>query len=111
MNSQWNSLSSIVQVDDIKLKISNEKSVVIFKHSTTCSISAIAKSRLEDLEINDSFDFYYLDLLSYREVSNYVADAFEVVHESPQILVIKDQECTYENSHLGIDIANLASQI
>ncbi len=80
---------------------------MIFKHSTTCSISATAKSRLErqwaDVGLGQVTP-YYLDLLSYRPISNKIAEEFSVRHESPQLLVIKDGECQYHGSHLGINL-------
>ncbi len=55
--------------------------------------------------------FYYLDILRYRPVSNRIAEDFSVYHESPQILLIKNGECTYDESHNGISMADIAEQI
>jgi bacillithiol system protein YtxJ len=75
---------------------------VIFKHSTRCSISSVAKNRLERSSAPSGADFYYLDIISYRSISNKVAEVFKVHHESPQVLVIKNGECMYDESHMGI---------
>ena len=75
---------------------------MIFKHSTRCSISAVAMQRLKRGMVPGEFDFYYLDLISYRSLSNQVADQFDVTHESPQILVIRNGECVYDESHMSI---------
>ncbi|WP_205503530.1 bacillithiol system redox-active protein YtxJ [Rufibacter psychrotolerans] len=103
---QWHSLTSTEQIDQIKEE-SKEQPIVIFKHSTTCSISATAKSRLER-QWDDAglgrVKPYYLDLLSYRPVSNEIAQSFNVRHESPQLLLIKDGQCQYHGSHLGINL-------
>ena len=75
---------------------------VIFKHSTRCSISALALQRLQKVSQPSDIDFYFLDLLSYRSLSNYIAEVFDIPHESPQILLIRNGECVYDESHMGI---------
>ena len=81
---------------------SHTRPQVIFKHSTRCSISAVAMQRLKRGMVPGEFDFYYLDLIAYRSLSNQVADQFDVTHESPQILVIRNGECVYDESHMSI---------
>ena len=83
---------------------SQVKSQVIFKHSTRCSISAVALQRLQKAQQPSDLDFYYLDLIAHRHISNKVAELFKVHHESPQILVIRDGECIYDESHLAISM-------
>ena len=83
---------------------SQVKPQVIFKHSTRCSISAVALQRLQKAQQPSDLDFYYLDLIAHRQISNKVAELFKVHHESPQILVIRDGECIYDESHLGISM-------
>ncbi|WP_181306669.1 bacillithiol system redox-active protein YtxJ [Rufibacter sp. XAAS-G3-1] len=103
---QWNPINSIEQIEQIKEE-SREQPVVIFKHSTTCSISATAKSRLERQWADAGLENvkpYYLDLLSHRPVSAEIAQSFAVKHESPQLLLIKDGQCHYHGSHLGISL-------
>ena len=83
---------------------------VIFKHSTRCSISSVALRRLKGSNENTTINIYYLDLLQYRSLSNKVAEVFKEHHESPQILVIKNGECVYTESHLGITVKELLQQ-
>ena len=83
---------------------------VILKHSTTCSISKMALARLERAEAPTSIQFYYLDLLNYRAISNAIADKFSVYHESPQILLIKNGECIFDESHGGIQMEEIVEQ-
>lgn len=71
----------------------------------------MAKSRLERNEQPESGDFYFLDLLRYRSLSNQIAEDFAVTHESPQILLIKNTECVYEESHNGIQMDEIMEQI
>ncbi|QMU31636.1 bacillithiol system redox-active protein YtxJ [Adhaeribacter radiodurans] len=101
---KWHTLTSGEQLENIKAE-SLKQPVIIFKHSTSCSISATAKSRLErqwDEAGLENVKPYYLDLLSYRSISNQIAATFDVRHESPQLLLIRDGECTSDWSHLGI---------
>lgn len=106
----WINLNSVQQLADIK-ELSKTRPQVIFKHSTRCSISNMAKSRLERNEHPQSGDFYYLDLLNNRALSDQVAEDFAVTHESPQILLIKNTECVYEESHSGIRMDEIIEQI
>lgn len=100
----WKTLTSPAELDTV-LAESHQRPVVIFKHSTTCSISATAKARLErqwDSASLDGVAAYYLDLLRYRPVSNEIATRLRVQHESPQLLLVQEGVCTYDASHLGI---------
>lgn len=102
----WINLTSEEQLHHIKAN-SNTKPQVIFKHSTRCSISGMAKSRLERSIQPDEVDFYYLDLIRNRSISNKIAQDFKISHQSPQVLVIKNGECTYDESHSGIDMEEI----
>lgn len=97
----WLSLNHIKDINNILAK-STEKYQLIFKHSTRCSISIMAKARLERSVFPEQIDFYYLDLLNHRDISNALAEQFSVYHESPQVLLIKNGECIYDESHNGI---------
>jgi bacillithiol system protein YtxJ len=93
---------------------SKNKTVIIFKHSTSCSISAMALNRLERSWKEDemaNIDAYYLDLISFRNISNTIAQKFSIEHQSPQILVIKNGVCTYDNSHMGISYQAIKDQV
>jgi bacillithiol system protein YtxJ len=105
----WITLNDIQQVDTI-IAASKTQPVVIFKHSTRCSISSMAKSRLERSEVPSGVQFYYLDLIAHRDVSNFLAEHFHVHHESPQVLLIKDGECVYDESHNGINMDEIEKQ-
>ena len=105
----WIALTSEQQIDEIKEK-SNNQPIVIFKHSTRCSISSMAKNRLDRATPNENISFYYLDLIRYRSVSNKIAEVFNVYHESPQILLISKGECVYDESHGGIQMEEIEEQ-
>ncbi len=105
----WNNLISAAQLEDI-IHSSFEQPQVLFKHSTRCSISNAALGRLERNWKNEEFSgitTYYLDLLKYRDVSNAIAERFQIAHESPQVLVIKNGICIYHVSHTEIDYHDL----
>lgn len=106
----WIDLSSENQLKDI-IASSYDRPQIIFKHSTRCSVSSIAYSRLKKSDPITHADFFYLDLLSYRQLSNKIAETFSVPHESPQLLLVKNGECIYEESHLGITADNLLEQL
>ena len=86
---------------------------IIFKHSTRCSISLMAKRKFEmDWEsIPENINLYFLNLINYREISNAIADVFQVHHQSPQLLLIKDGECIFESSHGEISADETAELI
>ncbi|MCG7858009.1 bacillithiol system redox-active protein YtxJ [Flavihumibacter sp.] len=106
----WKELNSSAQLAELHKK-SFERPLVIFKHSTRCSISSMAKSRLERSSPPEGIDFYYLDLIRYRPVSDQVAKDFDVWHESPQILIIENGACIYDESHSGINMAEILTSI
>ena len=105
----WIDLTDESQLETIKA-LSNQQPVVIFKHSTRCSISSMAKNRLDRSTAPDSILFYYLDLLRFRPLSNKIAETFQVHHESPQVLLIRNGECIYDESHGGIDMTEITEQ-
>lgn len=102
-------MTTEAQLEQIKAD-SFQKPQVIFKHSTRCSISAVARQRLQKGALPPEIDFYYLDLLSFRSLSNQIADLFGVQHESPQVLLIKNGACIYDESHLGISMSEIVGQ-
>lgn len=106
---KWIPLTTEDQLEIIKEKSSSNPQV-IFKHSTRCGTSSLAKSRLEKGTAPDGIDFYYLDLITYRSISNRVAEEFKVNHESPQVLLIKNGDCVYEESHIGIQMDEIIEQ-
>jgi bacillithiol system protein YtxJ len=102
----WIDLQTETQLEEIREK-STDRPQLIFKHSTRCSTSMLVKNRLERSGQPDAIDFYYLDLIRFRPVSNKVADTFRVHHESPQILLIRNGQCVYDESHMGITMNDI----
>jgi bacillithiol system protein YtxJ len=103
----WIPLINEHQLDEI-IAQSHKKTQVIFKHSTRCIISRTALKNFEaTYNQNLEIDLYYLDLLNYREISNEIVDRFNILHESPQLLVIKNGTCVYNESHEFIEASQL----
>ena len=102
---EWKKLDSASQLESI-IEDSHTNPQVIFKHSTTCPISGMAKRRLEG-GWNLDFAPYYLDLLSYRSISNAIEDKFSVRHQSPQIILVSKGAVVYDESHLDISADEL----
>jgi bacillithiol system protein YtxJ len=106
----WTSLETAEQLNTIKQQ---QGYSLIFKHSTRCSISMMAKRRFElDWEnLPKDMPLYFLDLIQHRDISGQVAQLFQVHHESPQLLLIKDGECILDQSHGGISVDETLSEI
>ena len=105
----WIPLNNEAQLNLIVEK-SKSKPQLIFKHSTRCGISRMVINQFieaYDFDQKD-FDLYFLDLLSYREVSNEVAYKFQVLHESPQLIIIKNGRVEAHASHGGIQQIDLS---
>lgn len=107
---QWKNITDLNQIGEIKKETGYS---LIFKHSTRCSVSSMAKKRFElDWEaIPADTRLYFLDLISYRAISAQIAETFQVHHESPQILLIKDGECILDASHSDISAEEVAEVI
>ena len=105
----WIPLDEEKQLEKI-IERSQNTPQVIFKHSTRCSISSMAKNRLDKNDQPEGIDFYYLDLLKHRNISNKIANDFKVQHQSPQVLIIRDGKCTYTESHSGIMMDDIVAQ-
>ncbi|MFN4080497.1 MAG: bacillithiol system redox-active protein YtxJ [Saprospiraceae bacterium] len=111
MALEWKVLADRSQLDELLVR-SHERLQIIFKHSTRCEISAIAKYRLEtDWNLEDQCDIWYLDLIQYRSVSDLVAESLSVSHESPQIILILNGESIHDASHLDISVSEIREAI
>lgn len=95
------------------IKESHQKPVLFFKHSTRCSISSVAIQRIErEWKIDEAtVKPYLINVVEERPISNEIAQAFNIRHESPQALVIRNGKCVYHASHLGIDYEDIAGLI
>lgn len=109
---RWRALTETNQLEDI-VEMSYSQSIIIFKHSSRCHVSARVKNHLESEWPENLIESspYFLDLISFREVSNKVSEKFSIEHQSPQVLVIRDGECNYAASHSDITTLSLAERV
>ena len=107
----WIPLTDLGQLNEI-MDLSHEQPVVIFKHSTRCSISRMALKQFEnEFDLEGTVTPYFLDLLNHRDISQEIATRFEVYHQSPQLLLIKEGKSIYDVSHSDIDAVVLKEKI
>ncbi len=111
----WNKLESESDLSDLinNSTTNTDKYFIIFKHSTRCPVSAMLLYRLEKnwSDLKEFVSPYFLDLIKYRSVSNKVEEILAVRHESPQVLLIKNGNCIYSQSHHLISVDDLNQQI
>lgn len=112
LNEEWKELTTTDQIEHIKA-VSKSKPVAILKHSSRCGVSSSVLNRLkEGWDISaDQLEFYFLDLIAYREVSGAVEDTFNVRHESPQLMVIKNEKVIFQRSHFDIKMKELKNVV
>ncbi len=107
----WHQLTSMQQLEDLTEE-SKDHPVFIFKHSTRCSISRMALKQFErGFETDKTVTPYFLDLLENRDISNKISENFHVLHQSPQLLLLKNGEVVYHASHNDIDAEDLIEKI
>ncbi len=109
----WNKLENINHLNAIDGE-SKDKKVLIFKHSTICSISSTSLDRIErnwKEENTRKIKPYYLDLLAHRNISNEISSRYRVLHQSPQLLIIENGICIYRASHLDINYTEILQYI
>jgi monothiol bacilliredoxin len=99
----WLDLTDINQIEAITLQ-SNEKPILIFKNSTRCGVSRMSLKNFEsEYDLNEiPIDLYFLDILKYRSISNEISIKFKVQHQSPQVIVLKNEKVIYHDSHFSI---------
>ena len=107
----WIPLTDLGQLNEI-MELSHQQPVAIFKHSTRCSISRMALKQFEnEFDLEGSVTPYFLDLLNHRDISQEIATRFDVYHQSPQLLLIKEGKSIYDASHSDIDAVELKRRV
>ena len=109
----WKELANGELLNQIREE-SRQQPILIFKHSTRCGISSMAKNRLERYwteQDSQRVQPYLLDLIRYRDISEDIVKEYGVHHESPQVLLIMNGECIYDASHMGIDYQDIVQRI
>ena len=106
LNFDWNYIVNKIDLQNA-VDHSFEKPVLLFKHSTRCSISFLAKNRIERGKSENYNKIYLLDLIKYRSITDEISKQFNVIHESPQLLKIVSGKCTYYASHQNVSLENI----
>jgi bacillithiol system protein YtxJ len=106
----WKDLDNSNQLQTI-IDASYTQAVAIYKHSTRCSVSFMAKKTIEFNWTFDSTDVWLLDLLKHRAISNQIEEQLSVRHESPQFLLLKEGKVVYHASHNSIDLSQIEPYI
>jgi len=104
----WIQIRMMETLDEV-VETSKKQTVAILKHSTSCGISRMVLRQFEqsyDLK-DEQIKLYFLDLLAYRSISNEIASRFNVPHQSPQLLIIKDGKVVFDASHSDIQAESL----
>ncbi|GLU44528.1 bacillithiol system redox-active protein YtxJ [Allomuricauda sp. NBRC 101325] len=103
----WIPLESLEQLEEIKEK-SNERTQVVYKHSVTCGISSMVLNMFKgSYEMDTECDLYFLRIQDHRDISSAIAVTFDVIHESPQLLIVKDGGVVFHTSHGAISSVDL----
>lgn len=105
----WIHLKDTAQLNEM-IQLSEKKTIAIFKHSTRCIISKMVLNNFESeiAKLNDdSIEYYFLDLIKYRNISNAIAESLNVKHESPQLIILKNQKVIHHASHNNISSTHL----
>lgn len=105
----WIPLTSVTQLEEIKEQ-SKTEAVLMFKDSTRCGISKMVIKQFENLflEEHQNLKVYYLDLLNHKDISGAMGVMFEVTHQSPQLIVVKNEVSVHHASHSEITEVNLS---
>ena len=107
-NVNWIPLNSLEQIKTIK-ELSKSETILVFKHSTRCGISGMVIKRFENLfdSSMNNIKVYYLDLLNFRAISDEVGYSFQAEHQSPQLLIIRNEVAVLNVSHYDISTVNI----
>ncbi|MCI4667011.1 MAG: bacillithiol system redox-active protein YtxJ [Bacteroidia bacterium] len=100
----WQELNSGAKLNAL-VEASFQRPQLIFKHSIRCGISAHVLHGLQESteQLAESVELHYLDLINFRNISNQVAADFNVPHQSPQVILIKDGKAVHNASHFSIE--------
>jgi bacillithiol system protein YtxJ len=107
---QFIPLDSLALLEELKEK-SLQKPQIIFKHSTRCSISKMVLNRFNQATHFGNADYYLLLVIEQRNISNTIEQIFGIKHESPQVLLIKNGNCIYSESHHAITVDDIVEQL
>lgn len=104
-------MTELTRPDQLEEAITDTKLVFLFKHSTHCVISSNAKEQMDAFTIqhedNKEYAFYLIEVIEHRDISDLVAEYFNITHESPQLIVLKNKKVLFHMSHDAITIEEI----
>lgn len=102
-------LSTLNRLEELNI----QGDFIIFKHSPRCSISNMAIDRFQRRAefLPPDTPAFLVDVLSSREMSQAIAAKYNIQHESPQVLFIRNGVCIYHASHSQIDPRELSEAV
>ena len=108
-SSMGNHFRRVTEVKEFTelLSHSQRRPIVIFKHSTTCPISAAAYFEMEQFE----GDVALVEVQNSRELSREIERLSGIRHESPQVLIFKKGQVVWNASHRQVKAQAVAEAI
>ena len=105
----WITINGEETIEEIS---KSEDYAIIYKHSPRCMTSLMAFRNMKSGSESDySIPFYMVDVIQNRDISRLIAEKFNIRHESPQVLIVKDGKCIFDTSHESIVLKNIVSKI
>jgi bacillithiol system protein YtxJ len=92
---------------DNLLSDSKQKTVLVFKHSNACPISARAYREMQKLE--DEVNL--LEIQAVPDLSREVESLTGVTHESPQVILLRDGKAVWNASHFDVNAASVSQAL
>jgi bacillithiol system protein YtxJ len=89
------------ELDEL-LARSHDAPVILFKHSTTCPISARAHRQMSELSNDVAGRISLVIVQRARELSRRVAEQTGIQHESPQTIILRNGQAVWSASHFDI---------
>ncbi len=98
----WNNIIDQAELNDIISSSAFSRTpILFFKHSSRCGISRMVLSRFErqNTELSKDISCYLINVLDQRDLSNFLTAQYNIIHESPQLLLISGESCLANASH------------
>ena len=92
---------------------SNQRPVLIFKHSTACPISSRAFREFQAylVDANPEVSYHLVVVQTDRPVSDEIAARLRLEHETPQAILVKNGHAVWNASHFAITVSALTDAI
>jgi bacillithiol system protein YtxJ len=83
---------------DVLFDSSNAEEVVLFLHDYECPISSRAYQQMSRLDAVVNL----IDVAKFKDLTVTIAERTSVVHESPQVIILRNGVSEWDASHSGI---------